>query len=226
MWTCKSPFLPGLSLKTTEIWNTVNRTFLTDFWRRKMDRGSGWQGSPSRCRGQQWSGPPQDTLSTPLRSEASSSSGHPDVDRVSVRVTWPNQTPADIPVLRTAYLFDPFSLHLLCVANDHESTLMVIDVQSRCVGTVCQCVGKTWRLAVSASYQIDVVCKAHVANRSSADGNGSVVVVKAFTHDLLQDNEQHMWWTDACCRVKEIQLSIDDMFSRPLGILNKFVPPL
>lgn len=75
----------------------------------------------------------------------------------------------------------PFmSISCLAVANGHNLAFVCwspLHVRLNCLTVCCHdvCCG---------GYQID-------ANRSFADGNGSVVVQQAFTHEVLQDVEQH-----------------------------------
>lgn len=65
-------------------------------------------------------------------------------------------------------------------------------MRSNYQSTVC------WYASLSVCYQVNVVyirLMSKVANWSSTDGTGSVMVVEDFTHDVLQKNvEQHGHW--------------------------------
>lgn len=73
------------------------------------------------------------------------------------------------------------SIHVdICfaTASDHEFTLTSTGFHSKCVGTVSQSVVKVLLFSVGAAIRF-------AKRQSSTNGNGSVMVVEFFTHDVI-----------------------------------------
>ena len=79
-------------------------------------------------------------------------------------------------------------------AVGRDLDLFCADVHSLCRCSVYESVGEVLKFIIAAAYEFDVVEKSYFEYseyRPSTSGDGCVLVMECFLHDLLKDQVEH-----------------------------------